>query len=483
MNKDVIIIGTGMGSLTAGSILAKNGWKVLLLEQNWIPGGCTTSYPRKHFVFEAGATTVVGMDHHMPLKFALDYTGIQIPMRKLDIPMTVHLGVKKLIKYQSIDQWIQEAENQFSGDQRGFWREAYKISEFVWNSSMKYMSFPPTRAGDLLETLKKVNLSDVLPARYALLSTKQMMKKYGVDHPDFSAYVNEQLMITAQNSAEQVNFLFGAAALCYTNYQNFYIDGGLRNLVQPFVDYIVSKGGSVQYRAPVLSISKENHRFQVKTKSSSYSADKIISGIPINNTKELFKEKVMKGKTEMQSGQLNSAFQMGIVFKSSKTVACLHHQIHLKEPLEGINATSIFVSLSHPKDQSRAPEPNTTIASVSTHWPDPETNKLDTTKIEKSILTLLENKGFFSQKDLIYYHSSSPKSWSKWTQRKWGFVGGYPQFMKIKPWQLNDCRLEINGAYQVGDSVYPGQGIPGVTLGGIIAAKKLMRDAGEKVDY
>lgn len=473
-----------MGSLTTGAMLAKNGWKVQLVEQNWIPGGCTTSYPRKKYIFEAGATTIVGMDHHMPLRFLLDYTGINIPMRSLPLPMQVYMGDKKIVKYNDIDQWIVEASQHFQGDQRGFWEEAYRVSEFVWNSSMKYLNFPPTNLQDIKETVKKVHPKDILPARYALSPTKQVMKKYGVYNDEFLSYVNEQLMITAQNTAEDVNFLFGAAALCYTNYQNFYIDGGLRNLVQPIVDYIVNQGGQVVYREPVISISKEDNRFIVKTKTQHFTADKVVSGIPLNDSKDLFSDmKVFRSKKELQSPVLNSAFQMGIAFTSERKDTCLHHQIHLKKPLSGVNATSIFISLSHPEDQSRAPEKNTCVASISTHWPDPKNSVFDTKLLEEEVLSVLEEKGFFKREDIVYYHSSSPKSWKKWTGRKWGFVGGYPQFMKIKPWQLNDSRLGVSGAYQVGDSVYPGQGIPGVTLGGIVAARKLLMDANLPIDF
>jgi phytoene dehydrogenase-like protein len=484
MKKEAVIIGTGMGSLSTGAILAKNGWKVHLVEQNWIPGGCTTSYPRKNYIFEAGATTIVGLDHHMPLKFLLDYTGINIPMRKLKTPMEVYMGNEKITKHNDIHQWIDEAENRFEGNQRKFWKEAFKASEFVWNSSMKYLSFPPSNFQDILQTLKKVNPLDVIPARYALQSTEQVMKKHKVYNKKFLAYVNEQLMITAQNTAEDVNFLFGAAALCYTNYENYYIDGGLRNLVQPFVDYIIDKGGTVTYREPVQAITKENSGFTVRTKTKYLKAERVISGIPLNDTKRLFDDKkATKSKAEMQSPQLNSAFQMGIAFKSTKQFDCLHHQIHLEKPLSEINATSLFVSLSHPEDTTRAPENDTIVASVSTHWPDPENKVFETTELEKEVLAVLEEKGFLKKNEIKYYHSSSPKSWKKWTGRKWGFVGGYPQFMKIKPWQLNDSRLGIPGAYQVGDSVYPGQGIPGVTLGGIVAARKLLLDAKQPVDF
>ena len=96
---------------------------------------------------------------------------------------------------------------------------------------------------------------------------------------------------------------------------------------------------------------------------------------------------------------------------------------------------------------------------------------------EQAILDALVEKDFLKRENILYQHSSTPKSWHKWTRRKWGFVGGYPQFMKVKPWQMLSARLDGGGAYICGDSTYPGQGIPGACLSGIIAAEKLSRDA------
>ena len=96
--------------------------------------------------------------------------------------------------------------------------------------------------------------------------------------------------------------------------------------------------------------------------------------------------------------------------------------------------------------------------------------------MEHAVLRLLEKHGFFRSEDVVYYHSSGPKSWEKWTGRKWGFVGGYPQFMKIKPWKMKDARHPVKGFYLCGDSVYPGQGIPGVVLSGMIAVAKAEAD-------
>ena len=54
MKYDIIIIGAGLGGLTAGAKLAKEGKSVLLIEQHSKPGGCATTFKRHGFTLEVG---------------------------------------------------------------------------------------------------------------------------------------------------------------------------------------------------------------------------------------------------------------------------------------------------------------------------------------------------------------------------------------------------------------------------------------------
>lgn len=53
---DVIVIGSGIGGLTAGATLAKAGKKVLVLEQHDQAGGCCHTFIEKGFEFDVGKT-------------------------------------------------------------------------------------------------------------------------------------------------------------------------------------------------------------------------------------------------------------------------------------------------------------------------------------------------------------------------------------------------------------------------------------------
>jgi phytoene dehydrogenase-like protein len=53
----VIIIGSGIGGLTAGNLLAKKGHNVTIFESHSTPGGYTAGFWRKGFYFESGTVS------------------------------------------------------------------------------------------------------------------------------------------------------------------------------------------------------------------------------------------------------------------------------------------------------------------------------------------------------------------------------------------------------------------------------------------
>ena len=60
MDFDIIVIGAGLGGLTAAACATKEGKKVLVLERNLTPGGSATSFTRGRFEFEPTLHSLCG---------------------------------------------------------------------------------------------------------------------------------------------------------------------------------------------------------------------------------------------------------------------------------------------------------------------------------------------------------------------------------------------------------------------------------------
>ncbi len=477
----IAIIGSGMAGLSAAALLSRDGAEVHILEQNWMPGGCSSSYWRKGYWFETGATTLVGLDPGMPLHHLLQEIGLDLAAVPLQIPMEVRLGTQRITRHQDIEAWIAEAEQQFgTAGQRAFWEECYRLSQQVWQISSRQLSFPPQDLSDLVDLAKNFQFSQLTALPAAFSTVYDLLQKHQLHHNErFLRFVDEQLMITAQNTHREVNALFGATALCYTNFGNYYMPGGLLKMIETFLTYIQEHGGQIRYRTAVRQITRAPRGYVLHTDNGSEGYDLVLSAIPLNNLAEILEAGPAQQRLNhklFKSEQLSSALQLGIGFIPHRTYDIIHYQLHLPEALDTIGGRSIFLSLHPAEDTTRAPAGHM-VASVSTHWLQPAQNKTESrVDVENQILALLEAHDLIRRDSIQYLHSSGPKSWEKWTGRKWGFVGGYPQTKAVKPWQMMGARVDRHGLYVCGDSTYPGQGIPGVVLSGLTAHRKIKND-------
>ena len=75
---DVIIVGSGIGGLSCGSMLAAKGYKVLVLEQAKNLGGFFASFKRKDFLFNVGVEDVSGLwVENGTLSYLMKMTGLK----------------------------------------------------------------------------------------------------------------------------------------------------------------------------------------------------------------------------------------------------------------------------------------------------------------------------------------------------------------------------------------------------------------------
>ncbi|MDZ7719238.1 MAG: NAD(P)/FAD-dependent oxidoreductase [Balneolaceae bacterium] len=477
---DVIVVGAGMGGLTAASLLANDGYSVLVLEAAHVPGGCSSSYKRKGYIFESGATTLIGFDDNQPLKILENRLGLRLPKKPIDPSMTVYQDDKKITRWYDREKWITESKEHFGEEteQEEFWKLAFKISDIIWKVSGKNNFFPPLNFAEGIQLLKN-DIRDLWVLPYAIKSVKETALNVGISNPQFYRFLDEQLMISAQSTSSDTPFLFGAPAITYTNYTNFYVPGGLIKMVEALQEYIEEKGSEIHTMEKVQSIEKSGTDFIVRTsKSKLYRAKSVISNLPVWNMPEITTGKMAEYFRDESAKYQNAwgAFTLGVVTDDPyPEEMSLHHQIHVdkEEPIRGLESGSIFVSLSEREDLERAPS-GERVLNVSAHTTPSYWFNLngdyDARKkhVQDRVVDILKEKlPGFSKADVKLVFSASPVTWQKWVHRKKGRVGGIPQSMLRSLTDWTPAQTPFDGLFLCGDTVFPGQGIPGVTLSGI----------------
>lgn len=60
--KTLIVIGAGIAGLTAAALLTQKDYQVTVYEQAIAVGGCASTFKRRGFTFDVGATQVAGLE-------------------------------------------------------------------------------------------------------------------------------------------------------------------------------------------------------------------------------------------------------------------------------------------------------------------------------------------------------------------------------------------------------------------------------------
>ncbi len=73
-----------------------------------------------------------------------------------------------------------------------------------------------------------------------------------------------------------------------------------------------------------------------------------------------------------------------------------------------------------------------------------------------------------------YLLSGTPSTYEFYTGRFNGFVGGIPHSVKKNLLRMPPNKTPFTNLYMVGDTVFPGQGIPAVVLGALNTVNRII---------
>jgi C-3',4' desaturase CrtD len=482
-----LIIGAGIGGLTAGALLLKAGHRVTVLEAHVYPGGSAGTFYHKKYRFDAGATLAGGFSPGGPHARVAEALGLSWPVHPVDPAWVVHLpNGRTVTQWADGQKWQAERQAAFPGTEP-FWQKLEMLADIAWDVSSRPFPWPPESLHDIYTLARTVRPNTLRALPYLLRTVGSLAPD---DNPMFRVFLDAQLLISAQTTSQQANALYGSAALDLPRRGVNHVQGGIGALADTLVNWIRQNGGEVLFRQQVTQIEMKNGRAAaVYTKKGLHlEADNILANLTPWALRDLLgKDAPPQLAREVRQREATwGAFTLYLGVDAAKLpqTGADHHQVIVdaKRPLGEGN--SVFISMSDPADSSRAPAGHRALT-VSTHteiapwWQLRHADKAAYHAHRDEYVQRLLNAAEIALPSLRLAVEltlpGTPVTFEFYTRRPSGMVGGFPQKSIL---QARGPSTGIENVWLVGDSIFPGQSTAGVTLGGMRVAELVQRLGG-----
>lgn len=491
--KRAVVIGAGIGGLTTGALLAKAGLDVTVLEAHIYPGGCAGTFYHQKYRFDAGATLAGGFHAGGPMDIVAQAVGIdRWPTCASEPAMTVHLPDGARIDRRGDELRWDVRQNAFDRSDTRFWTWQEQTADLLWDLALRVPPWPPQTLKESTQ-LARVgmgwlweNISRVHPSLALDLNGYVKRHLNGLSER-LRLFVDAQLLIASQATSDRTNALYGAAALDLPRRGVVHVSNGIGGIAETIAGALQNNGGTLHYRQQVEEIMREGGRpVAVRTKRGQYfDADIVVANLPPWNLRSLIAAPVPVRIASLPAAPRRGggAFMCYVGIDDSIVPAdgALHHQVVLGEPLGEGN--SVFLSLSPSWDSERAPEGQRALT-ISTH-----------TRLDPWWLLFEQNRDEYERRKEIYTDKliaaaeralpglrqgirlvkpGTPVTFQRFTRRHAGWVGGFPQSSLFTAWGPSVAP----GIWMVGDTIFPGQSIAAVALGGLRVANSILQSVG-----
>ena len=251
----VVVIGAGIGGLTAAALLAKAGLDVTVLEAHVDPGGCAATFYHQGYRFDAGATLVGGFQPGGAHTLVGERLGLRWPVERTEPAMQVHLPDQVVTRWGDDERWRAECRRSFPGTEH-FWRAQEWLADRLWAFAASAPPWPPQSPADFLRLVGKLRPGLVGLAPGVVGNVGHWADRLGTRDRTFRAFLDAQLLIAAQATAERVNPLYGAVALDLARQGVFHVAGGVGGIAETLVGAVKGAGGRVLFKRRVTRLER-----------------------------------------------------------------------------------------------------------------------------------------------------------------------------------------------------------------------------------
>ncbi|MBW4686236.1 MAG: C-3',4' desaturase CrtD [Komarekiella atlantica HA4396-MV6] len=487
----VIVIGAGIGGLTAGALLAHKGYSVLILDQALVPGGCASTFKRSGFTFDVGATQVAGLEpggiHHR----IFSELAIDLPeATPCDPACAVYLPgeVTPINVWRDPEKWQAERQRQFPGSEP-FWQLMATLFAASWEFQGRDPVLPPRNLWDLWQLAQAVRPSTLITVPFTLFTVGDALRLYGLGSDQrLRTFLDLQLKLYSQVNADETALLYAATALSVSQLPQglFHLQGSMQVLSDRLVEALERDGGKLLMRHTVEHIKVESGkatavviRNQKTGEVWTEATDHVVANVAVQNLVQLLGQAPPGYKHRVEKlPQASGAFVVYLgVDASAIPPECPPHLQFMYDANGPIGENnSLFVSVSHPGD-GRAPDGKATIIASSfvdpAPWWSTDNYSLLKQKYTDEAIARLAQYFYLKPETIIHQEAATPRTFAHYTARDRGIVGGIGQRIPtFGPFGFAN-RTPINHLWLVGDSTHPGEGTAGVSYSALTVVRQI----------
>ena len=465
---DIAIIGSGIGgSLTAA--LNKNK-DIVVFEKDHSLGGCASTFKRFGAYFNSGATTFVGYEDGHIIKNIFDKVGLKPDILQSEIAIRNIQGNKKIDRVQNFEEFLTQLNNiYYHKNNRAFWTKIKQIDEKFWKLKHIYFAKYSLKAFlkssiFIAEILKEFKTDLFINADKFINDTLPNISD------EYKAFIDSQLLITLQTTSQNATLLSMSLGLAYPFHKVFYVNGGMGKLIEDLL-----KDVKVNKNEQVISILRSDKQYILKTTKDEYLCNKVVLNSTIFDSSKLFEDEKIKSYFQGFKFGDQSAFVVYLKLNIKKELIH-HYQIVLNKQIPNCISNSFFVSLSDINDEKMSKDGLS--LTISTHskaifWEGLTKKEYEEKKEETKEFIIKEFLKYFDtvkEENITRSFAATSKTFYSFINRT--NCGGKPINIK-SAFSLPSCNTPFKGLYNVGDTVFAGQGWPGVAIGVNVLNKEL----------
>jgi phytoene dehydrogenase-like protein len=463
---DIAVIGSGIGGSLIASLNAHKN--IALFEKDKNLGGCASTFTKGSYIYNTGATSLVGYEEGHILKEQFDELNLKPNIQKNDIAIRVVQNNKTIDRVKDLESYLENINHCFPNkNNKLFWTKIKEIDEKFWKLKKVYYG-----KYSLQKYIKTASFIAELLQTFGFdlfKSAQNFIKEIlGDISKEYQQFIDAQLLITIQTTSKDISLLSMALGLSYPFHDVFYAYGGMGSLIED-----ITKDIEVKRKEEVQKIIKEKDGFIIQSSLNEYKTKQLVLNSSIYQSAKLFEDKDIQKYYDSFSFSDQSAFVVYLTL-DKKYNFLEHYQFIYNETLPNCISNSFFVSFSKHDDEILSK--NGTSVTISTHtkanfWKFLDDYKKTKKETQEYIINkFLEYFIELKTENILKKFSATSFTFNRYINR-YNCGGKAIGFKNIT--ELPSSNSPFKGLYNVGDTVFAGQGWPGVSIGVDVLNKEL----------